>query len=599
MLIIAVIDGIRNAVPRIITAATELIVAFLNAISANLPKVINAAFNLIISFIEGLADAIDGNTDRLVSAIEHLINAVINAAISLFAGVAETFLSHGRELFGNFVKGIAEKAPEILAKVKETLENVIAFVVSHAPEWLEKGKELIGNLASGIAEKAPEILEKVKEGVTNAIDFVKEHLPEWLDAGKDLVDGFIKGIGEKIKDIPDKLKELGGDAIDALKEKLDSNSPSKVFEDIGVDTVQGYIDGIDNTSDGVEKSTSNMGEKAQTGFLDGLKGLGSKISELFGGTKDTVESKTSEIAEAGSDSMESMADNAESGMERFNKVAINGITDVLSKIRDTSFKWNMTGKDLTIALSKGLKGSANIVKKEGTKLSETAYKAVKDTKDKWESVGKALGEGLGKGIKSKGSYVKNIAEKIVSDANAAAKRKAQSKSPSKVWMRLGEYLDEGLIVGMLNLAPDVNRTASNIIGDLTEAAKGPFDMLADLMSSDIVDDPVIRPVMDLSEIQNGTNQLYSMMDDANRYTLTGNIDLATDTSRSIDRDQTRKRKTEDDNAKALVSAITALKDLVNTPRNTYVIDGITYDDGSNVSDAIRTLVRAAKVGGRA
>lgn len=598
-LIIAVIDGIRSAVPRIITAATELIVAFLDAISANLPQVINAAFNLIISFIEGLADAIDGNTDRLVSAIEHLINAVINAAISLFAGVAETFLSHGRELFGNFVKGIAEKAPEVLAKVKEILGEVIAFVVSHAPEWLEKGKELIGKLASGIAEKAPEILKKVKEGLTKAANFVKEHLPEWLKAGKDLVGGFIKGIGEKIKDIPGKLKELGGDAIDALKEKLDSNSPSKVFETIGVDTVQGYINGIDDTSDGVEKSTSTMGEKAQTGFLDGLKGLGAKISELFGGAKDTVESKTSEIAEAGSDSMDSMAENAESGMERFNKATMLGMQDTLGKIRDMKLKWMLAGKDLAMALARGVKENSAFVKKESVKVSETAYKAVKDTKSKWESVGKALGEGLGKGIKSKGSYVKNIAEKIISDANAAAKKKAQSHSPSKVWMRLGEYLDEGLIIGMQNLAPNVNRTASDVIGDLTEAAKGPLDMIADLMSSDIVDDPVIRPVMDLSEIQNGANQLYSMMDEADRYTLTGNVDLAVDTSRSVDRDQTRKRKVEDDNAKALVSAITALKDLVNAPRNTYVIDGITYDDGSNVSDAIRTLVRAAKVGGRA
>lgn len=541
------------------------------------------------------AGSVADNAPKIAASIKD----ALGKAVAFIGSHIGPFMAKAGELVKGMVKGIGDKLPEIKTKVGDGLNKAKEFIASHIPEWLKKGGELIGKLASGIAEKAPEILKKVKEGLTEAANFVKEHLPEWLEAGKDLVGGFIKGIGEKIKDIPGKLKELGGDAIDALKEKLDSNSPSKVFETIGVDTVQGYIDGIDNTSDGVEKSTSTMGEKAQSGFLDGLKGLGAKISELFGGAKDTVESKTSEIAEAGSDSMNTMADNAESGMERFNKAASNGIADTLGKIRNTSFKWTLVGKDLSIALSRGVKNSSNIVKKEGVNLSETAYKAVKDTKDKWKNVGKTLGEGLGKGIESKSSYVRNIAKKIVSDANAAAKKAAQSKSPSKVWMRLGKYLDEGLIVGMEALAPNVNRTASEIIGDLTEAAKGPLDMLADLMSSDIVDDPVIRPVMDLSEIQNGANQLYSMIDDTSRYSLTGNVDLAADTSRSIDRDQMRKRKTEDDNARALTSAIMALKDLVNMPRNTYVIDGITYDDGSNVSDAIRTLVRAAKVGGRA
>ena len=46
----------------------------------------------------------------------------------------------------------------------------------------------------------------------------------------------------------------------------------------------------------------------------------------------------------------------------------------------------------------------------------------------------------------------------------------------------------------------------------------------------------------------------------------------------------------------VVSAIKDLKDAMNqSSGDTYQINGITYDDGSNVSDAIRTLVRAVKV----
>jgi hypothetical protein len=43
----------------------------------------------------------------------------------------------------------------------------------------------------------------------------------------------------------------------------------------------------------------------------------------------------------------------------------------------------------------------------------------------------------------------------------------------------------------------------------------------------------------------------------------------------------------------------AIKDLGkmlgNTSNNTYNINGVTYDDGTNVSDAVKALVRAARI----
>ena len=46
----------------------------------------------------------------------------------------------------------------------------------------------------------------------------------------------------------------------------------------------------------------------------------------------------------------------------------------------------------------------------------------------------------------------------------------------------------------------------------------------------------------------------------------------------------------------VVSALNKLRgDLGNISGDTYNINGITYDDGSNITDAVRTLVRAANV----
>jgi hypothetical protein len=46
----------------------------------------------------------------------------------------------------------------------------------------------------------------------------------------------------------------------------------------------------------------------------------------------------------------------------------------------------------------------------------------------------------------------------------------------------------------------------------------------------------------------------------------------------------------------LVSAINGLrKDLGKTGNTSYTINGVTYDDGSNITDAVKTIVRAARI----
>ena len=49
----------------------------------------------------------------------------------------------------------------------------------------------------------------------------------------------------------------------------------------------------------------------------------------------------------------------------------------------------------------------------------------------------------------------------------------------------------------------------------------------------------------------------------------------------------------------VISAINELsKNLGNVGGDTYNINGVTYDDGSNITNAVQTIVRAATVGRR-
>ena len=55
----------------------------------------------------------------------------------------------------------------------------------------------------------------------------------------------------------------------------------------------------------------------------------------------------------------------------------------------------------------------------------------------------------------------------------------------------------------------------------------------DSLNGDFDNSIVIRPVMDLSEIQNGTNQIFGMMSEVDDYSLSGSSDIASRTHSSI------------------------------------------------------------------
>lgn len=84
----------------------------------------------------------------------------------------------------------------------------------------------------------------------------------WADSfaksGADMVKGFVQGIIGGYKWIVDAVSGLGDVAIKALKSVLLMHSPSKVFEDLGGFTAEGYIVGVEKSSPSVADAMQQM-----------------------------------------------------------------------------------------------------------------------------------------------------------------------------------------------------------------------------------------------------------------------------------------------------------------------------------------------------
>jgi hypothetical protein len=112
-----------------------------------------------------------------------------------------------------------------------------------------------------------------------------------------------------------------------------------------------------------------------------------------------------------------------------------------------------------------------------------------------------------------------------------------------------------------------------------------------MLDTDLSLTPIITPVIDDSMVASGMNGIDNMF--GARTLSVGGINTGGLSAAAAN--------IQNANSNAdVVSAIGKLRrDIGNIQGNNYNINGITYDDGSNISDAIGTLIRATVVEGRA
>ena len=192
-------------------------------------------------------------------------------------------------------------------------------------------------------------------------------------------------------------------------------------------------------------------------------------------------------------------------------------------------------------------------------------------------VGNNIMEGMANGITSFNM------EDAVGDATNNVTELFKSKkfgfdvnSPSKlIAKRVGSPVMEGLAKGI----SDNVSMVKNPIAMVRDAVVNAFDSMA--LDSDY--SPTITPVVDLSNVNSAAGSINGLFGNQS-IGLSSNIGAVSASMREI--------QNTDKNA-GLIAAINGLNGTTNN--NVYNVNGITYDDGSNIADAVGQLINAAMI----
>ena len=223
---------------------------------------------------------------------------------------------------------------------------------------------------------------------------------------------------------------------------------------------------------------------------------------------------------------------SESQLKRkFEEAAKKGLEGLTSK--KSEFK--TAGADLLKSLNSGVSGQTNTVKNQFSTLLSNCIATVRSYYSQFQSAGRYLAVGIANGISANSGSASAAARSLAGNAAKASARRLEEKSPSKVGYKIGDYFGIGFTNGITDNIRNAGISSDALAESATKGLSNAVSKIATLIDSGIDTNPTIRPVLDLTEIQNGSAAMADLMSTLSGRPVEGTVSIAAKTASSMNR----------------------------------------------------------------
>lgn len=258
-LVDSVVTAANNIVPRVVQTFESLIVALPDALNQLVPIAVNAVVGLIPVLIEMIPQFIDVGLQmfatlldslklvvvRIVKGLPDLIEDVVNAIVDNIPAI----LDAGLTLFQVLAHSLINSIPTIIDQLPTLIDSFVVALIDFTPQLFDAAIKLFLALVEAIPQIWGRLKEAVSDLIIRAVERIGELRSNVIEAGKNLIQGLIDGIVAKGKALVDKAKEVVSGAVHAVKRFLGIASPSKLFRQFGVYSMEGLAEGIEDAAD--------------------------------------------------------------------------------------------------------------------------------------------------------------------------------------------------------------------------------------------------------------------------------------------------------------------------------------------------------------
>ena len=550
-------------------ALTNLAKADINGIISTYQNAESRITSAVQSLVSAATNAVQGKTEEFVNAFKVAVTNALNTIKSKYS----EFRSSGQDLVVNLTEGVRSKQQDPITAFTDLIKNILNAFKAANPDFMSSGSELVNQLISGVNSKKEAASSTFNGVISSMITSIRDQYTGFYNAGMYLVQGFANGISENTYIARAKAQAMANAARSSAEAALGVQSPSRVFYGIGAYVVEGFANGLEDNLPKV----ANAGEELAKTVADSASGLNiaaglnidvSDISNVSGTMSEVLESLASAMqntlysggtivnGEMNSASAPEMAKPLIGFFETLGEALRVMFTEtymetwlaigmaILEYIRlGMVEQWPVVEEQLgvfsqwfyeVIRLHQPVFFAAGeyVIDEFAEGLSFAAPRAIATARAIGGQIASALAGGFSNGMMGSMDDIASAVQAVTDTAISQMQSALQINSPSKVTMSFGSSFSEGFAKGIGNGEDMTSSAAISMV-------QNTITKIAEAVDQGIDAEPTIRPVLDLSGVEDGTkrisamfsrNQALSIGRSMNRSSITSSDQNGVDTS---------------------------------------------------------------------
>lgn len=439
-----------------------------------------------------ISSVIHAAGDFITTEFPYVIGVVLNCLNTLFS-ILPTLIPTFLAFVGTFIIALLQAIGTWIPAISDAL---ISAVIT-----------LVNSVANGIRTHGPEIISAVSNIVSAIIEIVLLAIEELVR----LIPGFGNVLGDQLESARGAISEAFS-AGDLQQTMQTSMAGAQQGVENGTGAVVNAAGAVGSeTRDALEESLGD-GAEITAPYVDelvsGLSLDGVDLSSFTGSLSDTLTLDLSGAADGTVDSY----------ISSFNvdasELPIAGVPEDLVGILgsfDSDFSSTGLGSITSYTDSLGSQTAQSNASSSGASVASSGASGADSQRQRFWNSGHYGGIAIGNGLSSTTDYVARKAAALANTVRNTFDRTLEIASPSKVMIRSGRFSGEGVGVGLGQMIPYVENQAARLGGGAIDGLRESIKHVGDILSADMDFEPTIRPVLDLSEIQNGASAIGGMI----------------------------------------------------------------------------------------
>ncbi len=283
--------GIAARLPDLAASGVEIVTTLTQKLTTAMPAILSTGGQMLEALVQGVAQ----NIPVLLSSATGI---VINL-VKYLDQHADQIVDGGIRLVESLITGIVNNLPALITAAGQLIASFAGALLKRAPDLLRCGGDLLEALVNGLLHGIATLGEAALAMVAKLVGVWDGSYSQWGNIGTNIVKGLWEGIKSGWNGLLAKVKGLVDLLPDIAKKALGIHSPSKVFDEIGVNTCKGLAQGLARgtakVKDAAETVVASVTDTA-TRLVDGVTTIAADGTKTV---SKTIEDAGPQYASAG------------------------------------------------------------------------------------------------------------------------------------------------------------------------------------------------------------------------------------------------------------------------------------------------------------